>query len=168
VATFHGKAGKIVWNAEAEGAPDEVDISDITAWSLDAVGDVAETTSMAAVGDWKTFLGGFKGGTATVECNAQLAGPEVIYAQTWTGESNDGLGDDHERDAAGDPTAQKVFLELWFTQAAADGVVYFPAVATGISHSVDMNDVGKISYTFQVNGQIFYHVPEPDDFVEPL
>ena len=158
MAMFHGKAGKVVWNAE-DGASD-VDVTNVTSWSLDATGDVAETTSMAAVGDWKTFLGGFKGGTAKVECNAQLAGPEVLYV---TAGANDGLVEAFEADGI-----QKVFLELWFTQTATDGVIYFPAIATGISHSTDMNDVGKVTYNFQVNGQIFYHAAEPDDFVEPL
>ena len=160
MAMFHGKAGKAVWNAE-NGAND-IDISNITSWTMDAVGDTAETTAMGVAGDWKTFLGGFKSGTGTIECNAEAAEPDVPYAQSWTGAySKDGLGDELEIDAGGDQTTQKVFLELWFTQAAGSGLVYFPAIATGVALNVDSQDVGKVSYTFQINGEIFFKTSEP-------
>ena len=158
MALLHGKAGKVVWNAE-DGASD-IDISNVTSWNLDAAADVAEITNMASVGDWKEYLASFKSGTVTVECNADDGGPEVLYA---TVGANDGLGEAYEADGI-----QKVFLELWFTQLAAGGLIYCPAIATGINHSIDANDAGKVSYTFQINGEIMYKAVEPVDFSEPL
>ncbi len=158
MAMFHGKAGKVVWNAE-DGASD-VDISNVLSWTLDATGDTAETTAMAAVGNWKTFLGGFKTWTATVECNAESTGPEVLYT---TVGANDGLVDGLEVDGI-----QKVFIELWFTQDPLDGLVYGPAIATGISLNQDANDVTKVSYTFQGQGELLFKTAEPGDFIEPL
>lgn len=148
MAMFHGKHGKVVWNAE-DGVSD-VDISNIKSWTFDATGDVAETTTMNATDDWKTYLGGFKGWTATVECNAQAAGPEVLLTTSTT---NAGLADDNS--AAG------VGLELWFTSTASDGILWGRAVATGISVKEDANGITTVSYTFQGTAAPAFATSEP-------
>jgi len=165
MAMFHGKNGKVVWNAE-DGAGD-VDISNVLSWSVNATADVAESTAMNATGDWKTFLGGFRTWTATVECNAEAATPEVPYTagQSTTANATQGLGGTYD-DTDASPE-EKVILELWFTSTATDGILWGPAIATGISHTVDANDVAKVTYTFQGNGEILFNAVEPSVFVVP-
>ncbi len=166
MAMFHGKIGKIVWNAEDGGS--DVDISYITSWSISATADTTEITNMSSASDWKEFLASFKTWTATVEGNADSGGPEVKYETNESATANleQGLGATWD-DTDADPIT-KVFLELWFTKTAGDGLLYGPAIATDISHSVDMNDVGKVTYSFQGNGQILFKTAEPADFAEPL
>lgn len=165
MSMFHGKNGKVVWNAE-DGASD-VDIQHVLSWNFDAVSEVAETTAMTDT--WKTFVGGFKSWTATVECNADDAGPDVSLStnETTTSNQEQGLGATWDDTNASPQT--KVFLELWFTTAATNGIIYGPAICTGISHSQDKDDIAKATYTFQGNGQcLFVNDAEPDDFAEPL
>ncbi len=166
MSLFHGKGGKVVWNAENGGA--DVDILNVLTWNFDAVGDVAEVTSMSNAA-WKNFLGGFTTWTVTVDCNSENAAPDVPYeaGDSETPGGTQGLGGTWE-DSNADPQL-KVFLELWFTQTATDGLVYGPAIATGISHTTDANDAVKVTYTFQGNGEILFKDDgEPIDFVEPL
>ena len=156
-----GKTGKVVWNAE-DGVSD-VDIQYIQSWTVDYTADVAETTSMGDT--WKTYLAGHRGWTATVECNAPGAAPDVPYISNEGGEGTQGLGDVWEDT---DPTYLKVFIELWFGDSASDGLIYGPAIANRIAHNTDMTDIIKVTYEFQGNGEILYCETEPDDFAEPL
>jgi len=156
MAMMIGNAGKVVWNAE-DGVAD-VDVSNVVSWSLDAIYGTSETTAMNGL--WRTYLGGFIGWTVTVECRADDGGPEVPYADATNVE---GLGSNVETG-----TTQKVFIELWFTQAAAGGLLYGPCICTGISHAQGHEDTAMVTYTFQSNGQLLFKSAEPDDFEEPL
>lgn len=149
MAMFHGKNGKVVWNAEDGGS--DVDISNIKSWSFDATGDVAETTAMNATGNWKTYLGGFRTWTATVECNADSGGPEVLLT---TAGGNVGLGDDNSGAGAG--------LELWFTSTASDGLLYGKAIATGVSFKEDAQGITTVTYTFQGTAAAAFATSEPN------
>ena len=144
----HGKAGKVVWNAEDDAT--DVDILHITSWSADATGDVVEITSMGDSS--KTYLGGFKDFTVVVEANADGA-PQVPYVRATNVE---GLAEEAET-----PGGQKVFIELWFGAAAADGIITGPAVATGISHNTDSAEITTVTYAFQVNGPLYYPQTAP-------
>lgn len=156
-----GKSGKVVWNAE-DGVSD-VDIQHIQSWSFDYVCDVAETTAMGDT--WKTKLAGHLSWTATVECNAPAAAPDVPFISDDGGEGTQGLGDTWEDT---DPAYLKIFLELWFGASASDGVIYGPAIATQIAYNTDMTDIIKVTYAFQGNGAPLYCEAEPTDFEEPI
>ncbi len=160
-AILSGKNGKVVWNAE-DGVSD-VDVQFIQSWSVEYTADVADTTSMNDT--WRTKLAGHKAWTATVECNAPAAAPDVPFISDDGGEGTQGLGDTWEDTA---PAYLKIFLELWFGSSASDGLIYGPAIATRISYNTDMTDIIKVTYEFQGNGELLYCETEPTDFVEPL
>lgn len=168
MAMFHGKKGAVVWNAE-DGTAD-VDIQHITSWSFDATADTGDATAMGDT--WRTYLGGFKAWSANVECNADTGGPDVSLTtnETTTAGEEQGLGATWSDTDAATDAVSKVFLELWFdSTAATNGVLYGPAICTGISYNQDANDIAKVNYVFQGNGQvIFKSDAEPTDFVEPL
>lgn len=145
---MHGKAGKVVWNAEDGGS--DIDISHVTSWSIDATADTAESTAMGDT--YKAYKGGFNDWTATVECIADGT-PEVLF--TTAGE-NDGLGEEYEDDGT-----TRVRLELWFTATAGDGILYGAAVATGIAYVEDKDDVVKVTYTFQGTDTLATSATEP-------
>ncbi len=109
MATYHGKSGKAVFS----GA-----VASVLAWTLSAIGDIAESTVMGLT--WKTFKAGFRDLTATIECNAMTEGTTKV-----------GTNAD---------------LELYI-----DGSNYFDvstAICTEQTETVNLNDVGKVSYSF--------------------
>lgn len=160
---FSGKAGKVVWNAE-DGTTD-VDIQHIQSWSVECNADMVEATEMGTT-YWKQYIGGFKGWSATVECNADDGGLDISLTsnESSTAGNEQGFGDTFEDTDA----PRKVFVEFWFTNTAADGILYGPAICNSISQSSDKDDVAKVTYTFQGNGELFTQTTEPTDFVEPL
>jgi len=127
MAMFHGKGGTITWGGTG------TESTQITSWTVDAVGDVAESTSMAAIGDWKTFLGGFKSWTASIEANHNA-------------EDFDGL-------LATDLAGAAAALALTFNGAVG---LSGDAILTGVSSSLDMNDIGKLTYSFQGTAALTY------------
>jgi len=140
MAQFHGKQANIEW--DIAGTP----LQHAQSWSLSATVEVAERTSMQDT--WKTRLAGFKDWTATVECQADDSGPEIPY----TGES--GLG--YDPDYVGD-SDNKAKLDLYLVYDSTNtnfAYIYGDAVCSGISYSVDANDVGKITYSFQGSGTL--------------
>ena len=158
---FSGKSGKVVWNAE-DGVSD-VDIQHVLTWSVDLTGDVAEETAMADT--WKSYRAGFKDYTATVDCNVPSGITDVSYTANDGNEGEQGLGATSDDT---DPAFLKVFLELWFGSVEGDGILYGPAIATGISHVSEANDIIKVTYSFQGNGEMILCTTEPTDFVEPI
>lgn len=138
MATFHGKTGRVYWDVMG------TEITEATNWTLTATADVAEITAMQDT--WKTYLGGFTDWTATVTGRADETGPEVGY----TGES--GLG--YSPDYAG-ASDNKAKLDLYFKSDTGDfDYVYGDAICVGIAHTVDSNDVGMVTYTFQGSGAL--------------
>ena len=137
---FNGKTGNIYWN---DGA---LNILNGQNWTLDAVVDVAETTSFQDT--WKTYLAGVKDWTATVECNAEGALPQIPFT---TAGGISGLGEDDATLKAAD----EMQLELYLVFAAGNYVaLYGDAVCIGISHTVDVADVNKLTYSFQGFGTL--------------
>ena len=163
MSMFHGKAGKVVWNAE-DGTTD-VDIQHVQSWSVEAQADVAEATEMGTT-YWKQYIGGFKGWTGSIECNADSGGPDISLTsnESTTAGNEQGFGDTWEDTDA----PRKIFVEFWFTQTAGDGILYGPAICNSMSMSVDKDDVAKVTYSLQGNGELYYQTTEPADFVEPL
>ena len=139
MATFHGKKGRVYWDVHT------TEITEATNWTLDATADVAEKTAMQDT--WKTYLAGFTDWTATVTGRADDGGPQVPYE---AGGVN-ALGEDVNY-AAPDNKAK---LDLYFRNEAGNfDYVYGDAVCTGIAHTVDSNEVGMITYTFQGTGPL--------------
>lgn len=126
MAMIHGKSGSINWGGTGEETT-------ITSWSLEVSGDVAEATNMSSTADWKEYLGGFKGYTATVECNFNATDPSSILT-----------------DLAG--TAR--LLNLYVT--GTTGFVCTTAILTGFSFKTDANGIETITYTFQGTGALTY------------
>ena len=155
-----GKNGKVVWNAE-DGVSD-VDVQFIHQWTLDYIADVADITVMGATS--RTYLGGYKEWSAIVEVDTPNSAPDVplITGEGGIGGTTQGIGANWDDDAQ----TQKIFLELWIGASASDGIIYGPAISTQISYVTDMNEIIKITYSFQGNGLIGYGITEPNDFDE--
>lgn len=126
MAMLHGKAGSIAW------AGTGTEETTITSWSLDASGDVAETTNMSSANDWKEYVAGFRGWTATVEANFNGTSMTNMIA-----------------DLAGAAAT----LNLYFTGTTG---LNGSAFLTGLSAKVDANGVEKITYNFQGTGALAY------------
>lgn len=139
MAAFHGKNGRVFWNVE-DGVS-AVELTKIQSWSATATVEVSETTSMGST--WKSYEGGVKDWTATVECLLDATGPEVPYAVDG---SLEGLGDSQESGG------NYVWLELWFGATEGAGILVGPAICTNINTSSDKGDIAKVTYEFQGNG----------------
>jgi len=118
MAQFHGKSGSVTFTGVSTA------LDTVTNWSVNATADTAEKTSMNDT--FKTYLAGFKDWTATVECQADDAGPDIT--------------------ALGSEAA----LVLLSSSPDIGGT----AICTGISMAVDANDVGKTTFTFQGSGTL--------------
>ncbi|GAH85118.1 unnamed protein product, partial [marine sediment metagenome] len=129
-ATFHGKGGTVTFGAEADA------VLNVISWSVEAVSDMAEVTSMGGSA-WKTFKKGFKTWTATVVCNLEDAGPDPDVTTD--------LGD-----SDGAALVLKTGLD------GGGEVEYYngTAIVTGINPSADKADVAKVTYTFQGTGAL--------------
>lgn len=120
MAAVHGKGGSVTW-----GVAGVVD-SEVTNWSLEATSDVAEASSMASSNDWKEFLAGLRGWTATVE---------TIRTSALT-----------IADAIGVSSS----LSLLDTLNTYSG----SAICTSIVATADMGDVVKQTFQFQGTGAL--------------
>ena len=131
MAMLHGKGGHMTFGVLG-GAGTE---SEISSWSVDATADVADVTNMNSDGDWKEYLAGFRGWTASCETvwNATNLTTTAIIPL---------LG--------GTTTA----LKMEFVDAA--GHLAGDAILTGMSVNTDANDAVKITYNFQGTGAIAY------------
>jgi len=92
------------------------------AWTMATIADIAESTYMGLT--WKTFASGFRDATATLDCNAQ-AEQTTAYLGT--------------------NAALKLYI---------NSTKYFylnTAICTGLTETVNMNDVGKVSYDFAID-----------------
>lgn len=138
MALMHGKTGRIEWDASAARQQQE----HAQSWSVDATHDVAEITSMGDT--WKTYLGGFRDWTATIECLLDSAGTDISLDP---GDPN-GFAD------------TEAYLELYFvydTGTPSYKGLYGQAICTGVSVTNDENDIAKVSYTFQGVSVLAWH-----------
>ena len=127
MAMLHGKGGSITWAGTALAIPAE-----ITSWTADSTADVAETTSMAAAGDWKTFLAGFKDWTASIDTIWDSADIQLLT------------------DLGG------IAYDLQLEMIDAGAQVHGTAIMTGVTITTDMNDAIKVSFSFQGSGALAY------------
>lgn len=133
MAAFHGKQGKATF---AGGA-----VANVLSWSIEVTADVAESSVMsnaavAAATHWKAYKAGFLDWTATIECDMD----------------DGGLDPDLDTDFI-DEDGVAVVLHTGFTgesgrKYSGNGIV------TGISPSVDLNGVEKVTYTVQGSGTL--------------
>lgn len=133
MAAFHGKQGKVTF---AGGA-----VSNVLSWSIECTADVAESSVMnsaavAAATHWKEYLAGFLDWTATIECDLD----------------DGGLDPDLDVDFI-DEDGVAVILYTGFTgesgrKYSGNGII------TGISPSVDLNDIAKVTYAVQGSGTL--------------
>jgi hypothetical protein len=121
MADFHGKRGTASFtNITFE----------ILSFEVNMTYDVAETTVMdssavATATHWKTYIQGMKGWTATAECLEPAAGALSNVATVLGSEATLTL----------DSTAGDAYAGT--------------AICTGFSPSIDVNDIGKCTLTFQ-------------------
>lgn len=90
-------------------------------WALTTVGDIAEATYMGL--SWKTFVAGYKDATATTEHRAYTEGTSKV----------------------GTNAQLKLYI---------DDTHYFDvntAIVTEQTETVNMNDVGRISYSYSMD-----------------
>ncbi len=116
MAMRHGKGGSVTFTG--------ADAVAIVSWSVDAVGEVADSSNMASANDWREFLAGMKSWTATVETNVTAT---VIAA-----------------------IGTSATLSLLDGTETFSGT----AICTGTSGSSGIDDVTKASYTFQGSGAL--------------
>jgi len=136
MALMHGKNALIKWDQDASNTTLQYGQS----WSVDATHDVVGITSM---GDsWETFLGSWKDWTATVECLKPIDGVDIGLG------GDDGLADDECRLA--------LYL-VYDTATPTYRVVYGSAICTGVSVTLDKDDVAKVTYSFQGVGVLTWH-----------
>ncbi len=98
-------------------------IAFVTSWTLTTTGDTAESTDMGDT--WKLFEPGLDDVVATVEGHAAT-----------------------ERDTAAEIVAASATLKLYIDATNYFG---FTAFCTSITETSSINDVGKISYTFEMD-----------------
>jgi len=96
----------------------------ITGWSMTPSADVAESTVMQESGFWQDFEAGFEDASASVEGNARTT--RDVISQ---------LGAEAE-------------LNLYI-----DSSHYFSfnAICTGFTETANKDDIGKISYSFEMD-----------------
>ncbi len=91
-------------------------------WSLTTSADVAEATDMGDT--WKTFEPGFDDVTATVEGNARTTRDTITQI--------------------GSEATLKLYID-------ATNYFSFNAICTGITETASKDDIGKISYSFEMD-----------------
>lgn len=145
MAMFHGKTGNIYWDES------QLNISHGQSWTCEAVVDVAETTSFQD--SWKSYLSGVKDWTATIECKADDSGPQIPFT---TAGGVSGLGEDNATLMADNQNTLELFL-VWDTSGNTQYVcLYGQAVVTGIAHTVGVDDVETLTYSFQGTGTLAF------------
>ena len=132
MAMIHGKGGHMTFaGSDIGGGGTETEIS---SWSVDASADVAEVTNMNSTGDWKEYLGGFRGWTASCE---------TIYNGT-------------NLTTLDIPLLGGTVSALTFEFVDGGGSLDGNGILTGISATTDANDAVKITYTFQGTAALTY------------
>ena len=145
MAAFHGKIGKITWDASTAST---TEIDAITSWTLDIICDVADGSDMSAA--TKTYFAGWKDWTATVESILPTTGSQIP------------LVDAAGVEALGEKTP--AILEMWLDDTGGAGnvvVIHGAAICVGIGYNIDVNDVVKITYNFQGTGALTHATSEP-------
>ncbi len=130
MTAFHGKGGTATFSGDA--------VANIITWTAEATAKTTEATSMQET--WETHLANFKNWTATIVCNLEHDGPDP-----------DITTDMNDEDGAA--------LILLTGLSGGSEVDYYngTAIVTGLSISIDKNDVAKVTYTMQGSGALAEH-----------
>jgi hypothetical protein len=133
MAAFHGKQGRVTFAGTAT--------SNVLSWSIDASCSVVESSAMSAVAvaattHWKDYVAGYLDWTATVECDLD----------------DTGLDPDLDVDFIDDDGVAIVLYEGLAAQSVR--MYYGTGIITGISPSLDKDDIAKVTYTIQGNGEL--------------
>lgn len=131
MGAMHGKQGKVMFAGSIA--------SNIISWSVEASCAVADTTVMdssaaAATTHWKSYLASFMNWTATIQCDLDDGGEDPDLAADFFDE--DGITCVFHQGRSG--TGGR--------KMTGEGII------TGISPSVDKDDVVKVTYAVQGNG----------------
>jgi hypothetical protein len=138
MSLMHGKLGRIEWDCDAARQNLELGQS----WTCDVSHDVAEITSMGAT--WRTYLGGYRDWTATVECLEDAAGADITLGP---GDPN-GFAD------------VEAYLELYFmydTTNTKYRMIYGKAICNGIAEGADAQGIPTVTYSFQGVDQLTWY-----------
>ena len=128
MAKFHGKKANVFWKGGTIAMSAQ-------SWSCEVTADIAEVTGMQDT--WKTYLAGENVWTATVE--------GIHY-----GSAASKIGLSGDASIGTDPTGNEAKLDLYLVYADSDyNAIYGDAICVSINPVVDVNDAGKVSYTFQ-------------------
>jgi len=139
MALMHGKSGNIYWDCDGN----DTELQHAQSWSLDAVHDVVEVTSMQD--SWGQFFGGFADWTATVECLLDSTGLDIPLTENGT-------------EALGENTPAK--LELYFVYDAVTPsykAIYGSAVCTGVTPAAAHDGAMLVTYMFTGQGTLTWH-----------
>ena len=154
---FHGKAGKVIWDAEEENKT----VLLITSWTFDATADVEDTSTMGT-DTFKTKTAGWKDWTCEVRCRADSSGLMVdLSGYAALGSKYGSAGNETSGESATTEPKYRCNIELWFTQAAGGGIIYGPVICTNISHSQIVDGVPEVTYKFDGNGTPAVATSEP-------
>ena len=123
MAALHGKAGSVLWDTNST--------DNVTNWTLDIIGDIAETTNMTA--NFKSSISTFKSWTAVVESIFDDAGLDPD------------LGNDLI-----DPNGATLVLSMGTGGRKYTGT----AIVSSIAPSVDKDGVVLVTYSFTGNGAV--------------
>ena len=133
MAAYQGKQGKVTF---AGGA-----VSNVLLWSISATADVTESSIMNAVAvtaatHWKDYAIGYLDWTATIECDLDSGGLDPDLAVDFI--DDDGVA------------------IVLYEGMQAEGVRKYSGngIVTGISPSIDKDDIAKVTYTVQGSGTL--------------
>ncbi len=142
MAKFHGKKANVFWNDGSVAMSAQ-------SWSVDASVDIAEATNMGDA--WKTYIASPNNWVATVEGVHYGSAASKIGLTSAAGT----IGYPVDLEGASDNKAK---LDLYMVYDTDDyNALYGDAICIGINPAVDMNDVGKVSYSFQGVGSLSVH-----------
>ncbi len=133
MAAFHGKQGKVTFGGVAS--------SSVLSWSIEATCDVADgsimnNTAVLASTHWKDFVAGYNSWTATIECDLDSGGMHPDLDPEFF--DDDGIA---------------VVLHQSIT-GGSNRKYSGSGIITGISPSVDKDDVAKVTYSVQGTGEL--------------
>ena len=135
MALMHGKQGRIEWDASVVRTQLEL----AQAWTCDVSHGVSEITSMGDT--WKTYLGGYRDWTATVECLLPAGGTNIPYVP------------DGDTNATPNSLADvPAYLELYFKYDATNDeyrMLFGQCICTGFTYNINNVEIPTITYLFQ-------------------
>ena len=131
MAVIHGKKAIIKKNS--------TDVGEMTSWTIDVAGDMAETTAFGD--DWKTYSFGTAGWTGTMEGYLDLSDA-----------SQKAL---HDALIASSPDPELTDVEF-YPDSGSTAKYSGSIIVSGTSVNAVHTDIVKITFNFQGNGELTY------------